>query len=125
MANIGHIVHKFIVGGLKLRCPSCEQGKMFDGFNLRETCEVCGVRFERREGESVGGVMINLVVVEVLFVVGFFTVDALTDIPPMNQLPFWVPFAILFPILFYRSSRGLWVTTAYLNGDLDKDKPAE
>jgi uncharacterized protein (DUF983 family) len=125
VANLGHVIHKFIVGGLRLRCPNCEQGKMFDGFTMRETCEVCGVRFERRSGESVGGVMINLVVLEVLFVVGFFAVDLSTDIPPMHQLPFWVTFSVLFPVLFYRSSRGLWVTTAYLNGDLSKDTPSE
>jgi len=121
MASFGHIIHKYMVGGLWLRCPSCEKGAMFSGFTMHETCPVCGVRFEKRSGESVGGVMINLVVVELLFVVGFFGVDALTDIPPMNQLPFWLPFAILFPIVFYRSSRGLWVSTTYLNGDLNVD----
>jgi hypothetical protein len=42
----------------------------------------------------------------------------------MSQLPFWLPFSILFPVLFYRSSRGLWVSTTYLNGDLNKDGEA-
>jgi uncharacterized protein (DUF983 family) len=121
MASLGHLINKFWVGGVRLRCPNCEQGAMFDGFTMRETCDVCGVRFERRSGESVGGVMINLVVVELVFVVGFFGINAATDIPPMHQLFLWLPFAILFPILFYRTSRGLWVTMVYLNDDLKHD----
>ncbi|NWF69077.1 MAG: DUF983 domain-containing protein [Chloroflexi bacterium] len=120
--NIGTALHKYIVGGLRLRCPNCEQGALFAGFTMRQTCPQCGVYYEKRSGESVGGVMINLVVVECAFVVGFFAVDAATDIPPLNQMVFWLPFAVLFPLLFYRSSRGLWVTTTYLNGDLRRDE---
>jgi uncharacterized protein (DUF983 family) len=123
MATFSKTVHKYIVGGLRLRCPSCEQGAMFDGwFTMREICPHCGVRFERRSGESVGGVLINLVVLECLFVVIFFAVDILTDIPPLAQLPFWIVIGVAFPALFYRNSRGLWVTTTYLNGDLKRDE---
>jgi uncharacterized protein (DUF983 family) len=90
-------------------------------FKLNATCPVCGVRFERRSGESVGGVMINLVVVELISIGGFVLVEVLTDVRPIDQLIFWLPFAILFPILFYPFSRALWVVTSYLQGGVRGD----
>ena len=90
-------------------------------FKPREKCPVCGVRFERREGESIGGAMLNLVVVETSGVVGFFVVDALTDIQPVTQLWFWLPYAILMPLLLYRNTRALWIAVSYMNGDVYAD----
>lgn len=50
-----HVLHVLWVG-LTLRCPACEQGRTFKGlFSVNKTCSNCGVRFEREDGESVGG----------------------------------------------------------------------
>lgn len=117
MMTLGERLRKLWVAA-RLRCPHCEQGRMFTGFNLNATCPVCHVAFERREGESVGGMMINLVIVETSAVAGFFLVDILTDIPPTTQLWFWMPYSLLMPLLLYRTSRALWIGVAYLNGDV-------
>lgn len=123
-------LHKLLVAA-RLRCPNCEQGRIFTGFNVNSTCPNCGVRFERREGESVGGMMLNLVVVETTAIAGFFIVDALTDIPPTTQIWFWLPYSLLMPLLLYRSSRAIWIAVAYLNGDVyragdeDHDAPQD
>lgn len=37
------------------KCPYCQRGTLYESFfALRETCEVCGARYERQEGVWVG-----------------------------------------------------------------------
>lgn len=118
------VIHKIWMG-LRIRCPNCEKGHMFSGlFTINETCPNCDVRFERREGESIGGTMINLVVAEVLSIGGFFISEALFHPPTAVQLTFWVLFNIVFILLFYRHARGAWVGVAYLTGGVYVDAPS-
>jgi uncharacterized protein (DUF983 family) len=119
-------LHKLRVGAT-LRCPNCEQGRMFTGlFQMHATCPHCEVRFERSSGESLGGMMVNLVVAELLTVGGFFGSYFLlrpTDMTPL--IVFWLAFDLLFVLGFYRPSRGLWVAVTYLTSGLTVDAPAE
>lgn len=117
-------LHKILVGA-KLRCPNCEQGRMFSGlFQMNPTCPVCGVRFERSSGESLGGMMVNLVVAELLTIVGFFAsyfvLGSPADMTPL--IIFWLVFDILFVLGFYRPARGMWVAITYLTSGLRKDE---
>jgi uncharacterized protein (DUF983 family) len=42
-----------IVRGLRRRCPRCGEGPLFHGWNrLRESCPVCGLRYEERSGDT-------------------------------------------------------------------------
>lgn len=110
---------------LFLRCPNCGKGKMFrDLFTIERTCPVCGVRFERRSGESVGGMYINLGLAEFLSVGGFFLFQALFNPPWVPHLVFWILFNIVFVVLFYRHSRALWVAIGYLTGGVYRDSDA-
>jgi len=120
-----HILHKLLVG-LFLRCPNCEQGRMFSGlFTIRDTCPVCGARFERQQGESIGGTPINLSFAELLSIGGFFISEALFHPPLAFQLVFWVSFNVLFVVFFYRHARGMWVSIAYLSGGVYADPDYE
>lgn len=117
-------LHKIVVGA-KLRCPNCEQGRMFSGlFQMNPTCPVCGVRFERSSGESLGGMMVNLVVAELLTIVGFFVsyfaLGSPADMTPL--IVFWLVFDILFVLGFYRPARGMWVAVTYLTSGLTTDE---
>jgi uncharacterized protein (DUF983 family) len=123
--KLRHYVHKLLVG-MFLRCPNCEQGRMFTGlFSIRETCPVCNVRFERLQGESVGGTLVNLVFAELLSVGGFIVSESLFHPPLAFQLIFWVSFNILFVVFFYRYARGIWVAFAYLSGGVYPDKVSD
>lgn len=116
---------KKLANSMLVRCPNCEQGAMFNGlFQMNPTCPVCEVRFERRDGESLGGMMFTLVFVELFSVGGFFLAEALFDPPIIAQLIFWIAFSILFCVLFYRNGRGLWVGVVYLTSGLYKDGEA-
>lgn len=119
--KIWHYIHKLWIG-LRLRCPVCEQGHMFNGlFKMDATCSHCGARFERLSGESIGGTLINLCVAEVLSVGGFIITELAFHPSLAFQLTFWTLFNIIFIVLFYRHARGLWVSMAYLAGGVYSD----
>jgi len=123
--KIFYTLHKLLVG-LRLRCPNCERGHMFHGlFTMDETCPYCGVRYERREGESIGGTMINLACAEVLSMGGYIVTQALFAPPLAFQLTFWVAFNIIFIVLFYRHARGIWASLSFLSGGVYADADTE
>jgi uncharacterized protein (DUF983 family) len=42
-----------LLRGLRRRCPRCGEGPLFRGWNrLRESCPVCGLRYEERSGDT-------------------------------------------------------------------------
>jgi uncharacterized protein (DUF983 family) len=111
---------------LRLRCPNCGQGRIFTGlFKMNPVCPVCGVRFERESGESVGGMYINLALAELITIGGFFIVNALFHPPFLPHLIFWAVFNVVFVALFYRHARSLWIGTTYLTGGVYKDAQGE
>lgn len=119
------IRHKLLVG-LWLRCPECEQGKLMKHhFRVEEKCPYCGVRFERAHGEAIGAVYINVAVGELTALTGFFIVHALTNMPIMHQLFIWIPYMLIFTVLFYPRARGLWISISYLMGEIYADMDYE
>jgi uncharacterized protein (DUF983 family) len=110
------VVRAFL-DGLLLRCPRCHSGRMFASwFRMRRACPTCGLPFERASGEITGGMGFNIVatlalVIVTAVVVGFSSVPLLPALLAMGAL------AVLFPIVFYPFSRGLWVGLLYLTGD--------
>lgn len=109
--------------GFRLKCPVCEQGKLFSTmFKMNKTCPHCSVRFERFQGEELGGMTISVVATTTIFLVGYFLAELYTDWSTWVHLAIWVPFAVIFPIVFYRYSRALWVTFLYLTGSIYWDK---
>lgn len=117
------ILHTFWDTGIRLRCPVCEQGALFkDWFTMHRTCPHCSVRFERHDGEETGGMSISIVVTAVIFLVGYYVSELTWDLPLWLDLSIWMTFAVVFPILFYRYSRALWVAFLHLTGDVHWDR---
>jgi uncharacterized protein (DUF983 family) len=95
--------------GLRLRCPVCGQGRLFKSFFTMETnCPSCGLDLRREQGYYVGAMYINYgVTAAVMLGVGI----------PMAMRGFSLPqiswplgaFAVAFPIVFFRWSKGLWL----------------
>jgi uncharacterized protein (DUF983 family) len=107
--------------GLLLRCPNCISGRMFRSmFEMYPVCPDCGVVFERDPGEVTGGIFINTVVALVLLLALLIALNVLA-------VPFTLQFIILglsmvvFPILFYPCSRGLWVGILYVTGNVYRE----
>lgn len=119
--KFSYMLHKLMVA-LRLRCPSCEQGRMFDGmFRMTPICPYCHVRFERTSNEAIGGVYINLALAELTSVAGFFVTHWIFGPPIMLQLFIWIPYVLVFTLLFYRHARGLWVGVMFLMGEVYPD----
>ena len=103
------------ITGLWLKCPVCEQGNLFATyFNMNKICPHCGVRFERETGEVTGGMSVSIVLTAFIFLLGYGITEVLTNWPLWVHFAIWMPFAILFPIIFYRYSRSLWVVFLYV-----------
>jgi len=123
--NAAYILRKLWVG-FTLRCPNCEQGRLFNRhrrFNLHmeSTCPYCEVRFERNSGDSIGAVYINVALAELTAMTGFFTINSLFHPPMLHQLVFWVPYIVVFALLFYPRARGLWTGVLWLTGGVYAD----
>lgn len=101
--------------GFTLRCPRCHRAGMFAGaFEMRKSCEHCGLAFESASGEITGGMGINISVSLLLIMIAALVFGMNRDIPLLPLLLGLGAFAILFPVIFYPSSRGLWVSILYL-----------
>ena len=107
-----------LIDGLIWRCPRCHAGNMFaHGFTMRRTCPHCGLAFERAAGEITGAMGVNTVVTLLAIIVASLVFGLNPSIPLLPLLMGLALFAVVFPIAFYRSSRGIWASLLYLTGD--------
>jgi uncharacterized protein (DUF983 family) len=99
-----------IARAVQLRCPACGRGKLFRGwFTMHDACPECGRRFGRGPGFFIGSIYFNYGVTAVLVIVLYFTfffTEILSDSQVMVVLTL---VAFLFPLLFFRFARSLWV----------------
>lgn len=100
--------------GLRLKCPRCGAGSLFrKAFRMEQECHHCGLKFEREQGYFIGAMYINYAVTVAVAVPGFFLLDAFAGITINQQLALWVPFAIIFPLIFFHHARSLWLVFDY------------
>lgn len=106
---------RVLLAGLLLRCPQCGHGHMFETpFRMRRECPVCHLEFERAAGEVTGGMVINFVVTGLAITIGSLYFGLFSRAPLSLVLLGMGAFAIIFPIVFYPISRGLWASILYL-----------
>jgi len=124
MANLNRLTRKLWISGVRLRCPSCEKGRMFRHlFQIEPQCEVCAVKFERLDGESIGGMVITMAIVPPLSIAGYFVTIAFFDIAFWLNVSIWIGFIIVACTWIYRHSRAAWVAVSYLTGGVYADEP--
>ncbi|MFQ5902840.1 MAG: DUF983 domain-containing protein [Candidatus Binatia bacterium] len=108
-------IWRILKSGLCLKCPKCGVGPLFYGlFSMHSQCLNCSFEFEREQGYFVGAIYINYAATVIIAVPGYFILDYLTEISLLQQLTLWVAFALLFPLIFFRHSRSLWLTLDYI-----------
>ena len=97
--------------GARLKCPRGGTGALFRGFfAMRPECPDCGLLTEPEMGYYVGAIYINYGFTVGIAVTGYFLLDAYTNIALKGQLVLWIPFCVLFPLLFFRHSKSLWLS---------------
>ena len=95
---------------MRLRCPRCGVGRLYaKPFKMCDNCSHCELKFEREQGYFIGAIYINYTATVAIAVPGFFLLDAFTAMTIHQQLALWVPFAVVFPLLFFHHSRSLWL----------------
>jgi len=101
--------------GVRLRCPRCGRAPLFRGlFSMYERCSACGLVFEREQGYFVGAIYVNYAFTVGITIAGFLLLDRYTDLTLTMQIVIWSVFGVLFPIVFFRYSRSLWLSVEYL-----------
>lgn len=87
---------------------------MFDGlFSMKRSCPRCELPFEREPGYFIGAIYINYGLTVLLALGGSFLLEYLWRPPVGVQLAIWVAFCVLFPLLFFRHSKSLWLSFEY------------
>lgn len=98
---------------LRRRCPYCGGGNIFSNYwSLKPICPTCEVRYEREEGYFLGAYAVNLVVSESIalgLALGLLFGTGLRDAPLLQQEIIAIGLAVLFPVVLFPYSRGLWM----------------
>lgn len=96
--------------GIRLRCPRCGVGRLYvKSFKMFDHCPNCDLKFEREQGYFIGAMYINYAATVAIAVPGYLLLDIFTSLTINQQLALWVPFAVIFPLLFFHHARSLWL----------------
>lgn len=117
---------KKLLTGFRLRCPNCEQGALMKNwFEVKATCPVCQVRFERSPGEGTGAMMLILSLVPLPMIVLFILLYNVLNVPLPLLFSAIIVVPIVLALVLYRHARGVWVSVIFLSGGLytDEEKP--
>ncbi len=95
---------------VRQRCPACGRGRVFRGWlAVRDECEECGLTFNRGPGFYLGAIYFNYGLTALLTVIMFFALYLGTDIPIDHLIWPLFGFCLIFPLLFHRIARSLWL----------------
>ena len=83
---------------------------MFSGlFRTRDKCPDCGLKFEREPGYFLGSIYLNYGVTALVSTVTWTVLRFGYDLPARPVLAGLGFFCVLFPTLFFRPARALWL----------------
>lgn len=106
---------RIVLRGLRLACPRCGARGVFEArWRMRPACACCRLRFEREPGYFVGAIYLNYAATVAVVLPGFFIFEWVLAPSLAFQLLWWGAVAALLPILFFRFSKGLWLSLGYL-----------
>jgi uncharacterized protein (DUF983 family) len=110
--------------GARLKCPRCGLGELFQGFfSMRKDCPHCGLSCEPEMGYYVGAIYINYAFTVGIALAGYFLLDAYTDFSLKGQLILWIIFCVLFPLVFFRYSKSLWLSFDFIFNPPEETEP--
>src|ERR1043166_2431261 len=100
---------------LKLQCPVCGRASIVARpFNLKHTCDACGVIFKREEGFFVGAIMANVASTEFIIVAIYLACLTLTNLNERAVLMILFLVGVSFPLAFYHHAWSLWLAMDHL-----------
>ncbi|MEO7414682.1 MAG: DUF983 domain-containing protein [Opitutaceae bacterium] len=110
---------QIVARGLSNRCPNCGARTLFkEGtfFKINRECPVCGFAIERGgdEGFFLGSMSLNYGVTLVCFLLPVMLLAYRKVIGMTPAIVLAGVGSVLFPALFYRSSRSWWLMNYYI-----------
>lgn len=97
--------------GLRLCCPLCGRGELFAAlFRMHERCSHCGYRFERSPGYFLGSTYINYGVTTLTATWSWILLRFVMGIDRQILIPALATFCLIFPVVFFRYARSLWLS---------------
>jgi ABC-2 type transport system ATP-binding protein len=88
---------------------------------MRPECLSCKLRFEREPGYFLGAIYINYAVTVVVMLAGFFGLEYVAHLSLARQIILWCSFAVVFPLVFFRYSKSLWLCIDYIFNPVDEE----
>jgi uncharacterized protein (DUF983 family) len=109
---------QIVTRGLTNRCPNCGARTLFRKgslFQINAQCPTCSFQFERNndEGFYLGSLSLNYGVTLVGFLLPVMLLAFFGVIETKTAVILAVVGAVMFPALFYRSSRSWWLMNYY------------
>ena len=109
---------QIVTRGLSNRCPNCGEKSLFEkgrAFTLNKECPHCGLKIDRGndEGFFLGSMSLNYGFTVIVYLVPVLLLWYYKVVGPMTAAVLAVIGAIGFPVLFYRTSRSLWLMQYY------------
>ena len=97
--------------GVTLRCPICGGGRLFRNMlQMHSDCSQCGFRFERPAGYFLGSTYINYGITALITTVSYVVLLFGFGWKKEVLLPGLVAFCLIFPLVFFRFARSLWLS---------------
>lgn len=104
-----------IAVGIRGRCPSCGEGKLFRGFlALRSKCDVCGLDYDFADAGDGPAVFCT-------FFAGFVVVVAALIVEIMYAPPYWLhallwgPLILIMTLVPLRLTKGIFIALQFHN----------
>jgi ABC-2 type transport system ATP-binding protein len=88
---------------------------------MRPECWCCKLRFEREQGYFLGAIYINYAVTVAVMLAGFFGLEHVARPSLAHQIILWCSFGALFPLIFFRYSKSLWLCIDYIFNPVDEE----
>lgn len=99
-----------IYRALKLRCPKCGVGKMYQSFaKMNDRCSNCDLRILRAGGYYLGSVYINYGITAATMTVIFIILKVGFKLPMQTIIWPLFAFCLIFPVLIFHHARALWL----------------
>jgi uncharacterized protein (DUF983 family) len=97
--------------GANLRCPACGRGRLFRGwFSMNNECSECQFGISRPPGYFLGSTYINYGATAFLTTATYITLHFGLQWPKEKLLPWMLVFCGIFPLVFFRFARSLWLS---------------
>jgi len=110
---------QIVTRGLTHRCPNCGARSLFKAgslFVVNQDCRDCGFQFERKgdEGFFLGSMSLNYGMTIICYLVPVMLLAYCKVIGVTLAIVLAGIGSVVFPMLFYRSSRSWWLMNYYL-----------